>query len=88
MPKMDGIELTGEIRAQLPETVVVILTHYDDDENLFGALKAGALSYVLKDAPPAKIVSVIRDARAAEGYLSFPLAPRHGTQDQNRTQGA
>lgn len=76
MPRMDGIELTREIRAQLPQTAVVILTHYDDDDNLFGALKAGALSYVLKDAPPAKIVSVIRDARAGEGYLSPGLTNR------------
>lgn len=76
MPRMNGIDLTREIRAQLPQTAVVILTHYDDDDNLFGALKAGALSYVLKDASTAKIVSVIRDARAGEGYLSPGLTTR------------
>ena len=76
MPKMDGIELTREISAQLPQTAVVILTHYDDDDNLFGALKAGALSYVLKDAPSARIVSVIREAHAGEGYLSPGLTNR------------
>lgn len=76
MPEMDGIELTREISAQLPQTAVVVLTIYDDDENLFGALKAGALSYVLKDAPPAKIVSVIREAHAGEGYLSPGLTNR------------
>src|SRR3989454_10497408 len=76
MPKMDGIELTREICAELTQTAVVILTHYDDDDNLFGALKAGALSYVLKDAPPEKIVSVIREAHAGEGYLSPGLTNR------------
>lgn len=76
MPKMDGIELTREISAQLPHTAVVVLTIYDDDENLFGALKAGALSYVLKDAPPEKIVSIIREAHAGEGYLSPGLTNR------------
>jgi len=76
MPKMDGIELTREIRAQLPQTAVVVLTHYDDDENLFGALKAGALSYVLKDASRAQIADVIRAARAGEGFLSAGLVAR------------
>ncbi len=76
MPRMDGIELTREIRAQLPETAVVILTQYDDDENLFAALKAGALCYVLKDATLEELAAVIRGAHAGEGFLSPALVSR------------
>ncbi len=76
MPQMDGIELAREIREQLPQTAVVVLTHYDDDENLFAALKAGALSYVLKDASREEIAGAIRSARAGEGILSPGLTAR------------
>lgn len=76
MPKMNGIELTREIRAQLSQTAVVILTVFDDDENLFAALKAGAIGYVLKDASLAQIVDAIRAARAGEGFLSAGLVAR------------
>ncbi len=76
MPRMNGIELTREIRAQLPQTAVVILTVYDDDDNLFAALKAGALGYVLKDASLTQIADAIRLARAGEGFLSAALVAR------------
>lgn len=76
MPKMDGLELTREIRAQLSQTAVVILTIFDDDDNLFAALKAGAIGYVLKDASLAQIIDAIRAARAGEGFLSAGLVAR------------
>lgn len=76
MPRMNGIELTREIRAQLPQTAVVILTVYDDDDNLFAALKAGALGYVLKDASLTQIADAIRLARTGEGFLSAALVAR------------
>ncbi len=76
MPRMNGIELTREIRAQLSQTAVVILTVFDDDENLFAALKAGAIGYVLKDASLAQIADAIRAARAGEGFLSAGLVAR------------
>lgn len=76
MPRMNGIELTREIRGQLPHTAVVILTAYDDDDHLFAALKAGALGYVLKDASLEQIAGAIRAARAGEGFLSAALVAR------------
>lgn len=76
MPRMNGIELTREIRGQLPQTAVVILTAYDDDDHLFAALKAGALGYVLKDASLEQIAGAIRAARAGEGFLSAALVAR------------
>ncbi len=76
MPRMDGIELTRQLREQLPQTAVVILTVYDDDENLFAALKAGATGYVLKNASSDHIVTAIRAAWAGEGFLSAGLVAR------------
>jgi DNA-binding NarL/FixJ family response regulator len=76
MPQMDGIELTREIREQLPHTAVVILTVFDDDDNLFAAIKAGALGYVLKDASPSQVADAIRAAHAGEGFLSAGLVAR------------
>lgn len=76
MPKMDGIELTREIRAQLPDTAVVILTVFDDDDNLFAAIKAGAQGYVLKDADTSRVADAIRAAHAGEGFLSAGLVTR------------
>lgn len=76
MPRMDGIELTREIRAQLADTAVVILTVFDDDDNLFAAIKAGAQGYVLKDADTSRIADAIRAAHAGEGFLSPGLVTR------------
>ncbi len=76
MPRMDGIELTRELREQLPQTAVVVLTMMDDDENLFAALKAGATGYVLKDASPDQIVTAIRATQVGEGFLSAGLVAR------------
>ena len=76
MPRMDGIELTREIRAQLPQTAVVILTVFDDDDNLFAAIKAGAQGYVLKDADTSRVADAIRAAHTGEGFLSAGLVVR------------
>ena len=50
MPRMDGIEATRTIRAHHPDTHVVVLTTFSDDESIRGALAAGALGYLTKDA--------------------------------------
>ncbi len=63
MPRMDGIELTRQLREKLPETAVVVLTVFDDDEKLFAALKAGAIDYVLKDASLDQIVAAMSPRR-------------------------
>jgi len=50
MPKMDGIEATRCIKSQLPNTLVIILTIYDNDAYIVDAVRAGAGGYLLKDA--------------------------------------
>jgi len=76
MPKMDGIEATRQIREELPGCAVVILTVFHDDENVFRAVKAGAMGYVLKDAPPEQTVEAVRAAARGEGYLHGSLVSR------------
>ena len=51
MPEMDGIEATRRLKAVSPTTQVIVLTSYSEDERIFPAIKAGALSYLLKDVP-------------------------------------
>jgi len=76
MPKMDGIEATRQIKQEMPECSVVMLTIYDDDENVFEAIKAGASAYVLKDAPPEQTAEAIRAAARGEGFLQASLVSR------------
>ncbi len=69
MPKLDGIEATRQIKAELPECAIVVLTIFHDDTYLFQAIRAGAQGYVLKDGPPEQTVEVIR-AAACSGLPS------------------
>ena len=55
MPRLDGVAATRRIRADHPQTQVVVLTTYADDESIIGALQAGALGYLTKDATRAEI---------------------------------
>ena len=50
MPRMDGVEATRRIRAAYPDTQVVVLTTYSDDESVFAALQAGARGFLTKSA--------------------------------------
>jgi len=76
MPRMNGIEATRRIRERLPNTHVVMLTKFGDDENVFSAIKAGALGYVLKDAGLDEIARVVRNAIKGDGSLSPALVAR------------
>ncbi len=60
MPEMDGIEATRRICADLPGVRVLILTTFDLDSYVYSALKAGASGFLLKDTPPADLLSAIR----------------------------
>jgi DNA-binding NarL/FixJ family response regulator len=76
MPRMNGIDATREIRRLLPETQVVILTKFGDDDNVFNAIKAGAIGYVLKDAGLDEIAGAVSAAAAGDGFLSPGLVTR------------
>ena len=59
MPVMDGVEATKEIRARFPDMKIMILTTFDDDDYVFGALQNGADAYVLKSIEPEELVTSI-----------------------------
>lgn len=76
MPKMSGLELTLQVKKALPNVGVCILTIYHDDANVFQAIKAGALGYVLKDSPLEETVEAIRAIARGDGLLHPSIAAR------------
>jgi DNA-binding NarL/FixJ family response regulator len=75
MPGMDGIAATAAITAANLASKVVILTTFDLDEYVFAGLKAGASGFLLKDAPPAELLTAIRTVAAGDAVLA-PSATR------------
>ena len=69
MPGRGGAEVCRQVREDCPDTRVLVLTSYDDDEELFGVLAAGASGYLLKDARPDNIAQAVR--AVAEGQAVF-----------------
>jgi DNA-binding NarL/FixJ family response regulator len=98
MPEMDGVQATREIVAAHSSTRIIILTTFDLDEYVYAALRAGASGFLLKDTPPADLLSGIRavasgDAvvaprvtrRLLDNYaqrLPDPGSPDHGQQER------
>jgi two-component system, NarL family, response regulator LiaR len=76
MPGMDGIETTREVKKISPRTQIVVLTSYHEDEHIFPALKAGAISYVLKDMKMDKLAEAIQSAIRGEVTLHPLVAAR------------
>ena len=72
MPVMDGVAATAAVREESPGSAVVIVTSYSDRERILGALDAGAVGYLLKDALPDEILAGVRAAARGES----PLHPR------------
>ncbi len=76
MPEMDGVEATWRLRRVSPRTQVVVLTSFHEDEQIFPAIKAGALSYLLKDIDPQDLAEAIRAAARGEAVLHPSVAAR------------
>jgi DNA-binding NarL/FixJ family response regulator len=76
MPKMDGIEATRAIRAELPDTEVIALTSVLEDHSVVGAVKAGAIGYLLKDTDSDELCRAIKAAAAGQVQLSPEAAAR------------
>ena len=69
LPDGTGIEVCRDVRAKLPDTAVLILTSYDDEEAVFSAVMAGAAGYVLKQIRGSALVDSIRRVAAGESLL-------------------
>lgn len=69
MPVMGGVEATRRVRAVDAHCQIIVLTTFDDDEDVFDALRAGAAGYLLKDGPSGKLVEAIRATARGESFL-------------------
>jgi DNA-binding NarL/FixJ family response regulator len=74
MPNMDGVTAIGRIKAEMPETEIVTMTSFIEEEKVTAALEAGASGYVLKDAEADEVAAAIRAAFAGEVHLDPAVA--------------
>jgi NarL family two-component system response regulator LiaR len=76
MPGLDGVEATRKVKDVSPRTQVVVLTSYHQDEHIFPALQAGAISYILKDVEMVDLAEAIRQAAQGQATLHPRVASR------------
>jgi NarL family two-component system response regulator LiaR len=76
MPGMEGVEATRKVKDASPRTQIIVLTSYHQDEHIFPALQAGAISYLLKDVKAAELIQAIHRAARGEATLHPRVAAR------------
>jgi NarL family two-component system response regulator LiaR len=76
LPGMDGVETTRRLARESPRTRVIVLTSYHEDEHILPAIRAGALSYLLKDVGSEELAVAVRKAAAGEAVLHPRVAAR------------
>lgn len=76
LPGMNGVEATRAVKRVSPRSQIVVLTSYHEDEHIFPALRAGALSYTLKDIRSAELAAIVRQAARGESVLHPQVATR------------
>ncbi|MFC1989885.1 response regulator [Chloroflexota bacterium] len=89
MPKLNGIEVTKQIKTISPGTAVLILTGYDYDQYVFALLEAGALGYLLKGVSGQEVINAVRAVRAGKSVLHPVVARKaldHFVRARNKTQ--
>jgi DNA-binding NarL/FixJ family response regulator len=74
MPMVNGVEATKRIKFCRPETKIIIQTVFDNDENIFNSLKAGAEGYLLKTASPEKIIRSIEEVQQGGAVMTPSIA--------------
>jgi two-component system, NarL family, response regulator LiaR len=83
MPLKDGIAAIGEIRQECPEARILVLTSFAEDEQVFPAIKRGALGYLLKDASTSELLQAIREVHRGDSFLD-PVIARKLIKELNR----
>lgn len=76
MPRMDGLTATAELRTAVPETAVLVLTTFGEDEYIAAALAGGASGFLLKSGDPRELLAGIRAVASGAAYLSPLVAKR------------
>lgn len=74
MPILNGIDATREIKSKYPQIKIIINTVFDNDENIFNAIKAGADGYLLKDVDSEKLIEAIRDILKGGAVMTPSIA--------------
>jgi DNA-binding NarL/FixJ family response regulator len=87
MPILDGIAATRRLRARHPDVQIIALTTFDDDADVFAALRAGAIGYVLKDVSGETLFAAVRAAARGETLLPPSIAAKV-VAELTRTAGA
>ena len=76
MPVLDGVAATRQLQEIMPQTRIIVLTTFDDDEHIFEALRSGAAGYLLKDVSSRKLVEAIRTTARGESFLQPSVAAK------------
>ena len=76
MPQMDGVTAIGQIKAEHQDIQILVLTSYDSDSDILPAIEAGAIGYLLKDAPREELYEAIRAAAQGKPLLTSAVASR------------
>ncbi|WP_219472365.1 response regulator [Nonomuraea rhizosphaerae] len=76
MPRMNGVELITRLSAEHPTVAAIVLSTFDEDEYIFGALRGGGVGYLLKDCSPDELVAAVLRAARGETVLGSPIAAR------------
>ena len=76
LPGIDGVEATRRVKGVSPSTRIIVLTSFADDDKVFPAIKAGAISYLLKDVQPEELARAIRAAQRGEAVLHSEVAAK------------
>lgn len=89
MPEMDGVVATRLVKKQSPRSQIIVLTSYHDDEHIYPAIRAGALSYLLKSVGLDELTDAVRKAANGEAVLHPHVAARlvqelHGGSEETR----
>ena len=74
LPGLNGVECVRRLKPLLPETQIIMLTVYQNTENIFNALAAGATGYLLKQTPPAELLTAIQNVHAGGSPMSSHIA--------------
>ncbi len=91
MPDMSGVEVCRHLSGTAPDLRIVVLSSFSDDEDVFGALSAGAASYMMKDVAPEALVAAIRGVASGQTVLDGGVAqrvldgPRHAVETPRGT---
>ncbi len=85
LPGMNGVECVRHLKQSLPTVQVIMLTAYEDTENIFNSLAAGASGYLLKRSKSAEIIEAIRDVRSGGSPMTTHIARKVVQSFQQRT---